>query len=61
MARFLCISFSRFIVFGRLLCFSLDRGMCSICHDLFVLSISVNGGLCSVIVTIPGRLLYHLS
>ena len=37
---------------------SSKSGMCAVCHDLFALPLRVFNKLCSVIVVLPGHLLY---
>ena len=34
-------------------------GLCTVCLALFILSLGVMGGPCSVIVALPGHILYY--
>ena len=50
------------ICWGReswLICFSLVCDWCTVCHGLFALPLGVIGRLWSVIVVLPGHLLYY--
>ena len=42
-------------------CFTLLCGTCSVCTGLFVLPLGAFGRQCSVIVALPGHLLYYVS
>ena len=42
-------------------CFSLLCGVCTACLGLFALPLGIFGRLCSVIVALPGRLLYNFA
>ena len=44
---------------SKLLWFSLACDMCTLCNGVFALPFGVIGGLCSVIVALPGHLLYY--